>query len=63
MIMRSYICEDCKGHCDAGELIGGKCPECLEKERLYMTTQDRKVKLLNAPFEQIVLDLGGINNG
>lgn len=56
--MRSYICEACNGNCDAGELIGGKCPECREKERLYMTTQDRKVKLLNAPFEQMALDLG-----
>lgn len=57
--MRSYICEDCKGHCDAGELIGGKCPECREKERHREAMQDRKVKLSNAPFEQMTLDLGG----
>lgn len=57
--MRSYICEDCKGHCDAGELVGGKCPECREKERHREAMQDRKVKLLNAPFEQMSLDLGG----
>ena len=61
--MRSYICEDCKGHCDAGELVGGKCPECREKERICMVLQDKRVRWMNGSFEQIELNFGGIKNG
>lgn len=61
--MYNYICDVCKAHCDAGELVGGKCPECLENERLHIIMQDKQAKLLNATFEQMRLDFGGIRNG
>lgn len=57
--MYRYICEKCQGYVDPGELVGGKCQECLEDERLQIIMQDSKVKLLNAKFEQMKLDLGG----
>lgn len=56
--MYNYICEECQGRCDAGELVGGKCPECLEKERIRMVSQNRQVKIQTTSFEQMRLDLG-----
>lgn len=61
--MRGYQCEVCGGNCDAGELVGGKRPECLEAERIAIIMQDRKVQLIHAPFEQMILNFGGYENG
>ena len=57
--MNNYQCSECHGLCDPGELVGGKCLECLEKERLARVTQNKIVSLLNAPWEQMKLDFGG----
>lgn len=54
--LRNYECSVCHGNCDPGELVGGKCPECLEKERLAIVTQGKAVSLLNAPWEQMKLE-------
>lgn len=40
-----YVCNICDANCDAGELIGGICPECAEKERLR--------KIMASRFEEI----------
>lgn len=57
--MRNYECSVCHGNCDPGELVGEKCLECLEKERLTTVMQNKAVRLLNAPYEQMKLDFGG----
>ena len=51
------ICECCGANCDAGELIGGICLDCLEQEK-----QDQKKisiisKMLNSPSYQMELNL------
>lgn len=59
--MGNYVvCPVCHGNCDTGELVNGKCLECIEEERKADVKQDMSVKLLNAPFEQMELDFGGI---
>ena len=58
--MSRYECSECHGNCDPGELVSGVCIECLEKERIAMISQSNMVKLLEAPWEQMKLDFGGI---
>lgn len=61
--MRSYECSVCHGNCDPGELVGEICLDCLEEQRITIIKQNKTVSLLNAPWEQMKLDLGGMNSG
>ena len=61
--MGRYECSVCGGNCDPGELVGGVCVECLEKQRITIVMQNKIFSLLNAPWEQMKLDFGGINSG
>ena len=60
--MKYYICSDCQGRCDPGELVNGVCLECLENQRQAMVARNKAVQFLNAPWEQMTLDFGGIRN-
>lgn len=60
--MGRYECSVCGGNCDPGELVGGICVECLEEQRVAIVMQDKAVSLLNAPWEQMKLDFGGMKN-
>ena len=62
--MYKYECDVCHGNCDAGELVNGVCPECLEEQRHRIVAGDKVRRMLNAPYEQMKLDLvGGNING
>ena len=61
--MFRYECSVCHGNCDPGELVNGVCLECLEKKRLSIVTQNKVIQLLNAPWEQMKLNLGGKGYG
>ena len=61
--MFSYECSACHGNCDPGELVNGVCLECLENKRQAMVTQNKAVSLLNAPWEQMKLEFGGMDYG
>ena len=50
--MHRYKCDKCGGNCDAGELIGGICPECLEEEGMAISLQEKVVMQLCPPFGQ-----------
>ena len=57
--MYRYKCSECYGNCDPGEIVNGVCLECMEKKRISIVSKNRAMKLLNAPFEQMKLELGG----
>ena len=61
--MNRYKCSVCGASCDPGELVGGVCVECREKHRIAIAMQNKAISLLNAPWEQMILNFGGINNG
>ena len=50
-------CEICGGNCDNGELVGGKCSECLEEERQRQARADTVAKMLNSQTEQMEMEL------
>lgn len=50
------ICVICKGNCDSGELVGGICPECQEKERLDQERKGIIRRMLNGPFIQMEME-------
>ena len=58
-----YKCSVCGGNCDPGELVGDICLDCLEEQRVTIVMQNKAVSLLNAPWEQMKLEFGGINSG
>ena len=61
--MGRYECSVCGGNCDPGELVGGICLDCLEEQRIAVVMQNKAVSLLNARWEQMKLDFGGMNSG
>ena len=50
-------CERCGGNYDNGELIGGKCLECLEEERQEQTRASEVARIMNSPSYQMELNL------
>ena len=52
------ICRRCKGNCDSGELVGGICTECLEKDRHEQERADRLARMMNSPSFQMEMDAG-----
>lgn len=57
--MYRYKCDICHGNCDAGELVDGVCPECLEEQRRQIVARNKVRRLVNAPYEQLKFDFGG----
>ena len=57
------VCKKCHGNCDTGEVIGGICLECLEKEQQNVLRNTRVIKMLNSPFYQMELNLEEMCNG
>lgn len=55
-----YICKNCEANCDAGELIGGVCPECAEKERLRQIMAARFAKIKDSCGMQLRMEDVGI---
>ena len=60
--MNRYKCSVCGANCDPGELVNGVCLECLEEQRIAIVTQNKVVSLLNAHWEQMKLEFGGMKN-
>lgn len=56
-------CEVCHGSCDNGELVGGKCSECIEAERQERIRADSVAKMMNGPSYQMEFGLEGVPNG
>lgn len=59
-----YICNRCGCRCDAGELRGGVCDDCLEEERHLEARreQDRIMRehcIMEQSNGQLALILGG----
>ena len=50
-------CECCGGNYDNGELIGGKCLECLEAERQTQLRASEVARIMNSPSYQMELNL------
>ena len=57
--MKGIECPICHGRCDPGEMIGGVCLECREKEEQRQTCEDKLSKVMNSPFKQLELNFGG----
>lgn len=57
--MYNYRCAECNDRFDPGELIGGICMECAEKQRMKIIAKDKIRRLVNAPYEQLEFDFGG----
>lgn len=53
----AYICVRCHGNCDAGELIGNVCMDCIEEDKQKQMRITRVVRIINSPFEQMELNL------
>lgn len=51
------VCKECKGNCDNGELVGGICPECLEKLERRKQNAGKAAKLINSSFYQAEMNL------
>ena len=50
-------CECCAGNYDNGELICGKCLECLEEERQTQLRASEVARIINSPSYQMELNL------
>lgn len=57
------VCENCGGNCDNGELVQGVCQECIEKRESEKSIKILSEKMMNSPFYQMRLNLGGVENG
>lgn len=56
-------CKRCGGFFDNGELIGGKCPECIEEERQEHIRAVEVARIMNSPSYQMELKLEVMSNG
>ena len=54
-----YTCRKCDCNYDAGELIGGICIDCLEKQRERTKRENDIRQMLCQPAYQMMLDLKG----
>lgn len=50
-------CKRCGGNYDNGELIGGKCIECLEEERQEQIRAGEVAKIMNSQSYQMEMNL------
>lgn len=50
-------CERCTHSYDRGEVIGGICVDCREKEKQEQLRASTVIKIMNSPSYQIELDL------
>lgn len=54
--MKGIECPICHGRCDPGEMIGGVCLECREKEEQRQTSEDKLSKVMNSGYKQLTFD-------
>lgn len=54
--MKGIECPICHGRCDPGEMIGGVCLECREKEEQRQNSVDRVSKVMNSGYKQLTFD-------
>lgn len=54
--MKGIECPICHGRCDPGEMIGGICLECREKEEQRQNSVDRVSKVMNSGYKQLTFD-------
>lgn len=54
--MKGIECLICHGRCDPGEMIGGVCLECREKEEQRQTSEDKLSKVMNSGYKQLTFD-------
>ena len=50
-------CKRCGGNYDNGELVCGKCLECLEEERHEQIRASNVARIMNSPSYQMELNL------
>lgn len=55
-------CRCCNGNFDNGELIGGKCPECIEEERQRNIRAESVNRMLNSQSVQMEMRLEEMRN-
>lgn len=48
-------CRICHGNCDPGEIVGGKCLECMEKERQMQARSEHAFRVMTSPYYQMDL--------
>ena len=51
--MKGIECPICHGRCDPGEMIGGVCLECREKEEQRQNSADRVSRVMNSGYKQL----------
>lgn len=51
--MKGIECPICHGRCDPGEMIGGVCLECREKEEQRQNSADRVSRVINSGYKQL----------
>lgn len=54
--MNGIECPICHCRCDPGEMIGGVCLECREKEEQRQTSEDKLSKVMNSGYKQLTFD-------
>ncbi len=53
------VCECCGGNCDAGDVIGGICLDCIEDEKQKETKKESLAKMINTDSSQLEFKLKG----
>lgn len=48
-------CRICHENCDPGEIVGGKCLECMEKERQMQARNEHAFRVMTSPYYQMDL--------
>lgn len=48
-------CPVCHGNCDPGEIVGGRCLDCMEQERQMQERSEHAFKIMTSPFYQMDL--------
>lgn len=56
-------CERCTHSYDRGEVIGGICVDCREKEKQEQLRASTVIKIMNSPSYQMELNLEVMSNG
>lgn len=54
--MKGIECPICHGRCDPGEMNGGVCLECRQKEEQRQTSEDKLSKVMNSGYKQLTFD-------
>lgn len=57
------VCQKCGGNCDSGELIGGICIECAQKEQDKHVREKMIFRFVDTSCYQEKLNLEEMGNG